>query len=152
MRLHNIIHPREVTEFVYRYARAEVAHVFISFIVDRTKRVNEVAEIIRELEKEGMKPKDISDDELAKAHGRYLVGGCQTVEHERVFRFGKCVCVCGPFKRAQFNMDDRVRGVEFPERPGALRRFLHELRSDWNISLFHYRNHGAGMSSPIAQL
>lgn len=48
-----------------------------------------MAEVIRQLEKEGMRPKDISNDELAKAHGRYLVGGCQTVEHERVFRFGK---------------------------------------------------------------
>lgn len=90
MRLHNIIHPRAVTEFVYRYARAEVAHVLISFILDTSSREKEVAQILRELEKEGMKGNDISDDELGKAHGRYLVGGCQVVEDERVFRFGKC--------------------------------------------------------------
>src|SRR5271170_6183461 len=109
-------------------------------MVDKSKREGEVAEVIRQLEKEGMNPRDISNDELTKAHGRYLVGGRQIVEYERVFRFGKC---------GRSNVQAVLHTVitEFPERPGALRRFLHELRSDWNISLFHYRNHGAGMSS-----
>ncbi|PVG02979.1 putative ILV1-anabolic serine and threonine dehydratase precursor [Serendipita vermifera] len=120
VRLHNIIYPRVVTEFIYRYSGPDKAHVFISFILSTSSRESEVSQVIAALAQEGMKADDISDDELAKAHGRYLVGGFQDVEHERVFRF------------------------EFPERPGALRRFLHGLRSDWNISLFHYRNHGAG--------
>lgn len=63
--------------------------MFISFILETASRATEVSSILAELEKEGMKGRDISDDELAKSHGRYLVGGCQEVEHERVFRFGK---------------------------------------------------------------
>ncbi len=89
MRLHNIIFPRAVTEFVYRYSRPDKAHVFLSFIINTSSREKEVAQVIADLLKEGMTASDISDDELAKAHGRYMVGGCQTVEHERVFRFGE---------------------------------------------------------------
>ncbi|KAG8801743.1 hypothetical protein FRC20_011771 [Serendipita sp. 405] len=88
VRLHNIIHPRAVTEFVYRYSRPDKAHVFISFILSSNSREKEVQDILAELEREGMIGIDISDDELAKAHTRYLVGGCQDVEDERVFRFG----------------------------------------------------------------
>jgi threonine dehydratase len=78
-----------VTEFIYRFSQPENAHVFISFILETASRAIEVSEVLAELEKEGMKGRDISDDELAKSHGRYLVGGCQDVTHERVFRFGK---------------------------------------------------------------
>lgn len=67
-----------------------------------------------------MKALDISDNELAKSHARYLVGGKAKVQDERMFRF------------------------EFPERPGALRKFLEGLGKGFNISLFHYRNHGGG--------
>jgi threonine dehydratase len=69
----------------------------------------------------GFKWEDISGDEVAKSHGRYLVGGIGGGGEERLYRF------------------------EFPERPGALQKFLAELRPDWNISLFHYRNHGHGL-------
>lgn len=69
-----------------------------------------------------MQALDISDNELAKSHCRYLVGGRADVPDERLFRF------------------------EFPERPGALRKFLEGLGSRFNISLFHYRNHGGGTS------
>jgi threonine dehydratase len=89
VRLHNIIFPRAVTEFVYRYNRPGKAHVFLSFILNTSSRETEVAQIIADLKKEGMEARDISDDELAKAHGRYMVGGCQEVEYERVFRFGQ---------------------------------------------------------------
>lgn len=89
VRLHNIIFPRAVTEFVYRYSRADKAHVFLSFILNTPSREKEVAQVIADLLKEGMEACDISEDELAKAHGRYMVGGCQSVEHERVFRFGQ---------------------------------------------------------------
>ena len=64
---------------------------------------------------------DMTDNELAKVHARHLVGGRAGVRGERVFRF------------------------EFPERPGALRQFLQKMRPDWNITLFHYRNHGAAV-------
>ena len=71
---------------------------------------------------------DISDDELSKSHLRYMIGGTSDVPNERIFRF------------------------EFPERPGALRRFLEKIAShgEWNISLFHYRNHGADLGKVLA--
>lgn len=125
--LHSIIHPRAVTEFIYRYSSPEVAHVFLSFQLEgKQDREHEVAEVIRSLEAEGMPALDISDDELAKSHARYMVGGRRDVPHERVFRF------------------------QFPERPGALRKFLLGLHHGWNISLFHYRNHGGDLGKILA--
>jgi len=79
-----------VTEFIYRYNAADRAHVFLSFILHTNDRAQEVADVLERLAKEDMQGVDISDDELAKAHGRYLVGGRADVEHERVFRFGTC--------------------------------------------------------------
>ncbi|KAL0956577.1 hypothetical protein HGRIS_002715 [Hohenbuehelia grisea] len=124
--LHSIIHPRAVTEFIYRYNQPDTAHVFLSFKVDTLSRSTEVAGILQALETEGMKGFDVSDNEMAKSHGRYMIGGCQAVPNERLFRF------------------------EFPERPGALRNFLLKLHKGWNISLFHYRNHGADLGKVLA--
>ncbi|KAI5119855.1 hypothetical protein M0805_000689 [Coniferiporia weirii] len=124
--LHTAIHPRPVTEFLYRYDSSSIAHVFLSFILDPTQRQKEIAGILAELKAQGMAGYDISDDELAKSHARYMIGGRKYVPHERVFRF------------------------EFPERPGALRKFLLGLHSGWNISLFHYRNHGADLGKVLA--
>ncbi|EIN11928.1 threonine ammonia-lyase [Punctularia strigosozonata HHB-11173 SS5] len=127
--LHTVIHPRAVTEFVYRYSSGDVAHIFVSFRIDpqALSRADDVANILATLEKDGMKGHDISDDEFAKSHGRYMVGGRAAVPHERLFRF------------------------EFPERPGALRTFLTGLQQQqWNVSLFHYRNHGADLGKVLA--
>ncbi|KAJ3867912.1 tryptophan synthase beta subunit-like PLP-dependent enzyme [Lentinula novae-zelandiae] len=127
--LHTVIHPRDVTEFVYRYNKSTApdrAHVLVSFKVDAKKRAAEIKSLLNEFEAGGMKGHDISDNELAKSHGRYLIGGSQPVPNERIFRF------------------------EFPERPNALRNFLLGLRNDWNISLFHYRNHGADIGKVLA--
>ncbi|KAJ3814578.1 tryptophan synthase beta subunit-like PLP-dependent enzyme [Lentinula lateritia] len=127
--LHTVIHPRDVTEFVYRYNKSTApdrAHVLVSFKVDAKKRAAEIKSLLNEFEAGGMKGHDISDNELAKSHGRYLIGGSQPVPNERIFRF------------------------EFPERPNALRNFLLGLRYDWNISLFHYRNHGADIGKVLA--
>ncbi|KAG5726939.1 hypothetical protein E4T56_gene15169, partial [Termitomyces sp. T112] len=125
--LHTIIHPRAVTEFIYRYnVTGDRAHVMLSFRVDPKSRKEEVKEILAALEMNDMKGYDISDDELAKSHARYMVGGCQVVSDERIFRF------------------------EFPERPNALRSFLLGLHQGWNISLFHYRNHGADLGRVLA--
>ncbi|KIY50312.1 threonine dehydratase I [Fistulina hepatica ATCC 64428] len=124
--LHTVIHPRAVTEFIYRYNSPERAHVFLSFKLESNDRAAEVGSVLEELEKHDMVGSDISDNELAKSHARYMVGGCQLVENERVLRF------------------------EFPERPGALRKFLSGMRSEWNISLFHYRNHGADLGKVLA--
>jgi threonine dehydratase len=137
--LHTVIHPRAVTEFIYRYSSSEVAHVYLSFQLEgKLPRTAEVANVLTTLESEGMKGVDISDDELAKTHGRYMIGGKCEVPNERVFRFGKC-------SRSTLSIDtDFTVASEFPERPNALRNFLIGLHKGWNISLFHYRNHGAG--------
>ncbi|GAA5871559.1 hypothetical protein JCM16303_000792 [Sporobolomyces ruberrimus] len=139
--LHSIIHPRAVTEFVYRYSSSRRAFIFLSFYLSspslslptnstpitgtstpllspQAARVEELSSLLSQLSKKGMKALDISENELAKSHARYLVGGKQKVENERMFRF------------------------EFPERPGALRKFLEGLGNGFNISLFHYRNQG----------
>ncbi len=109
---------RQVTEFNYRFAAAEVAHVFVG--VELKHGSSERDQIIDALEREGYAVTDLSHNEFAKLHTRHLVGGVsERARDERVFRF------------------------EFPERPGALLRFLDAVGERWNISLFHYRNHGS---------
>jgi threonine dehydratase len=108
---------RNITEFNYRYADSKQAHVFAGVQVRDRK---ETDELIRKLRRLGFKTLDFSDNELAKLHIRHTVGGhAPTVEDEILYRF------------------------EFPERPGALMKFLTAMSRGWNISLFHYRNHGA---------
>ncbi|KAF4621355.1 hypothetical protein D9613_000714 [Agrocybe pediades] len=125
--LHSVIHPRAVTEFIYRYnISGDRAHVLMSFKLQSNSREGEVKEILTALEKEDMIGFDISHDEMAKSHVRYMIGGTQKVENERIFRFA------------------------FPERPGALRKFLLGLQNRWNLSLFHYRNHGADLGKVLA--
>ncbi|KAI8833233.1 tryptophan synthase beta subunit-like PLP-dependent enzyme [Chytriomyces cf. hyalinus JEL632] len=124
MALYRAIHPRNVTEFSYRYGNADLATVIVSMRVE--DREKELADIFQTLEKHGMKGIDASNNEMGKAHGRYLVGGRIEVPHERVFRF------------------------TFPERPGALHHFLDSLSGttesqQLSCSLFHYRNYGGDM-------
>lgn len=112
-----LIGARNITEFNYRYASADKAHVFVGVQVANR---DETARLVAALKKKGLASFDLSDDEMAKLHIRYMVGGhAPQVENELLYRF------------------------EFPERPGALMRFLESMSADWNISLFHYRNHGA---------
>jgi threonine dehydratase len=108
---------RSVTEFNYRIADSKDAHVFVGIEVQGRE---ETARIVRTLRRNGLQPLDLSDNEMAKTHVRHMVGG-----------------------RAPFAKDELLYRFEFPERPGALLRFLQRMRSDWNISLFHYRNQGA---------
>lgn len=117
MKMMNVIHPRNVTEFSYRYNHKDNAHIYISFKVKDLE--TESKQVLEAWSKDGMKGFDVSNNELAKTHARYMVGGSRPV-NERVFRF------------------------IFPERPGALTKFLVGLDSTWNVSLFHYRNHGDG--------
>ncbi|KAF8633406.1 hypothetical protein AX17_004577 [Amanita inopinata Kibby_2008] len=125
--LNSIIYPRAVTEFVYRYTVAgDRAHVLLSFMTGSDSRDQDVATVLAALEANDMRGSDISDNEFAKSHARYMIGGCHAVPNERVFRF------------------------EFPERPESLRKFLVGLHQGWNISLFHYRNHGADISKVLA--
>ena len=108
---------RNVTEFNYRYADAKVAHLFVGVeVADRRA----TADLLAAFRKHRIEAYDLSDNEMAKLHVRHLVGGhAPTATNEILYRF------------------------EFPERPGALMRFLDSMRAGWNISLFHYRNHGA---------
>ncbi len=108
---------RNVTEFNYRYADSKVAHLFVGIEVsDR----HETAQLLRAMHKRRIEAYDLSNNEMAKVHVRHLVGGhAPAAENEILYRF------------------------EFPERPGALMQFLNSMSRGWNISLFHYRNHGA---------
>ncbi|KAH8828011.1 tryptophan synthase beta subunit-like PLP-dependent enzyme [Flagelloscypha sp. PMI_526] len=130
LKLHTCLHPRVVTEFIYRFNDKTPgrAHVFVSVQLETTDREIEVKTLLNALEKEDMKGSDISENEFAKSHARYMIGGTTKVPNERVFRF------------------------EFPERPGALRNFLLGLHQAWNVSLFHYRNHGADLGKVLAGL
>jgi threonine dehydratase len=107
---------RNVTEFNYRIADSKDAHIFVGVEVQGRK---ETIRLVKNLRRHGLKTVDLSDNEMAKWHVRHMVGGRAPAKDELLYRF------------------------EFPERPGALMRFLDNMRSDWNISLFHYRNHGA---------
>jgi len=112
-----LLGPRNVTEFNYRYAEPGRAHVFVGVQVhDRA----EIRALVARLRKHGLPTRDMSENEMAKLHVRHLVGGrAPSVSNELLYRF------------------------EFPERPGALMNFLKNMGRDWNITLFHYRNHGA---------
>ena len=117
---------RNVTEFNYRFADAERAHVFIGVTVAGRE---ETDRLIAQLDRAGLKAVDLSDNEMAKLHVRHLVGG-----------------------HAPANAGEIVYRFEFPERPGALMNFLKHMGSGWNISLFHYRNHGADVGRVLVGL
>jgi threonine dehydratase len=107
---------RNVTEFNYRISDSKDAHVFVGI---ETQGREQTTRLVKSLRRKGLQTLDLSDNEMAKAHVRHMVGGRAMARDELLYRF------------------------EFPERPGALVRFLDGMRGGWNISLFHYRNHGA---------
>lgn len=117
-----------VTEFCYRYATDASADVLIGIQVNAATRTKDVQDLISRLEKKDMVARDISADELAKSHIRYLVGGRSNADNERLFAF------------------------EFPERGGALYKFLTLLQPQFNISLFHYRNYGGDVAKILAAI
>jgi threonine dehydratase len=113
----SLVGKRNITEFNYRYADPKTARVFVGVQVKDTA---ETAKLVATLEKHKLSTLDLTDNEMAKLHLRHLVGGrAPEAKDEILFRF------------------------EFPERPGALMNFLNSMNHSWNISLFHYRNHGA---------
>jgi threonine dehydratase len=114
---------RSITEFNYRYDDASEAHVFVGVEV---ADVAEKRRLLATLERHRIRTLDLTENEMAKLHVRHQVGGRARAEHEVLYRF------------------------EFPERPGALMRFLDALGESWNISLFHYRNHGADYGRVLA--
>ncbi|PQE13972.1 threonine dehydratase protein [Rutstroemia sp. NJR-2017a BBW] len=119
--------PHAVTEFSYRYATDAVANVLvgISLTSPASQRDEELNSLLYRIASSGMKPTDLSGDELAKSHIRYLVGGRSGVPNERLYMFN------------------------FPERPGALEKFLATLRPRYNISLFQYRNAGSDIGKVL---
>jgi len=116
---------RAVTEFKYRYESAHAAQIFVGFALSRGREEKDA--VVAALRGAGYAVQDMTDNEVAKLHARYMIGGhARGIEHELLFRF------------------------EFPERPGALMRFLQAVGTRWNISLFHYRNYGSDYGRVLA--
>ena len=116
---------RNVTEFNYRYHSAAQAHVFVGVQVADRKAARA---LVAQLKQHGYPTLDLTDDEMAKLHIRHLVGGHAPA---------------GEGKASDDKPHELLYRFEFPERPGALMNFLERMSAGWNISLFHYRNHGA---------
>jgi len=121
--LYSLIEPRNVTEFSYRYQEGVPASIIMSY---QAPPQEEVAVVLGALEENGFDAIDLSENWMAKNHARYLAGGRAVVPNERMIRF------------------------EFPERPGALKRFLTSLGDQYNVSLFHYRNQGSDIGRVLA--
>ncbi len=115
---------RSVTEFNYRYNESGPARIFVGLALAEGRKEKEA--VIATLKSAAYPVLDMSENEMAKLHVRYMVGGHARIPHERLFRF------------------------EFPERPGALGRFLDAIGTQWNITLFHYRNHGSDYGRVLA--
>jgi threonine dehydratase len=115
-----------ITEFNYRFGRADLAHIFVGIGLSHGTRQRR--EILDRLQAASLPVTDMTGNEMAKLHVRFMVGGRCNADNERLYRF------------------------EFPERPGALVQFLTKIGGRWNISLFHYRNHGAAFGRVLAGL
>jgi len=116
---------RSVTEFNYRYEAGRAAQIFVGFGISQGRKERDA--VVATLRDAGYRVHDMTDNEMAKLHVRYMVGGpARGIQNELLYRF------------------------EFPERPGALMRFLESVGTRWNISLFHYRNHGSDYGRVIA--
>jgi len=125
MRLCELLVNRSVTEFNYRYGDAKTAQLFVGLSIAPGLAMRSA--LIQTLRDAGFGVRDMTDDETAKLHVRYMVGGHPgNLEYERLYRF------------------------EFPERPGTLLNFLRAIGTQWNVSLFHYRNHGSELGRVLA--
>jgi threonine dehydratase len=118
LRFCQLLNGRNITEFNYRYFDDKNAQVFVG--ISSNGAVNDREELKKHLENEGFNVEDMTTNELAKEHSRYMVGG-----------------------HPPEDLWEEIYSVEFPERPNALLNFLTKLGTNWNITLFHYRNHGA---------
>ncbi|KAH7119948.1 threonine dehydratase-like protein [Dendryphion nanum] len=120
------IHPMAVTEFSYRYSGPNSATILVGVEMKAATRSRDLPDLIERLASDGMKATDLSQDELVKSHIRYLVGGRSNAADEHLFMF------------------------EFPERGGALYKFLNTMQPGMNISVFHYRNYGGDVGKILA--
>jgi len=125
LRFCELLGRRSVTEFNYRYGDLRAAQIFVGLALTQGRSEREA--LMSTIAAAGFAVRDMTDNEMAKLHVRYMVGGqARGLADERMYRF------------------------EFPERPGALLRFLQAIGSGWNISLFHYRNHGSDYGRVLA--
>lgn len=124
LRFCHILGHRAVTEFNYRYSDKQQACIFVGVRISGETEKNE---ILQQLQQDGYQVMDLSEDDVAKTHVRYMIGG-----------------------RAQSTLKERLYNFEFPEQKGALLKFLETLGTHWNISLFHYRAHGADYGNVLA--
>jgi threonine dehydratase len=125
LRFCELLGRQSVTEFSYRYGDQKAAQVFVSLALTQGRAERD--ELLRNITAAGFAARDMTDNEMAKLHVRYMVGGqARDLTDERLYRF------------------------EFPERPGALLKFLQAIGSAWNVSLFHYRNHGSDYGRVLA--
>jgi threonine dehydratase len=125
LRFCELLGQHNVTEFNYRYADSSSAQVFVSLAIAKGRAERD--ELCKSIRAAGFSVNDMTDNEMAKLHVRYMVGG-----------------------RAPELRDERLYRFEFPERPGALLKFLRAIGSNWNVSLFHYRNHGSDHGRVLA--
>jgi threonine dehydratase len=125
LRFCEVLGPLPITEFNYRYSDARAAHLFVGLGLRGGAR--ERLAIVETIRASGYPVVDLTDDEMAKVHVRFMVGG-----------------------RARNLASERLCSFEFPERPGALLSFLRQLSGRWSITLFHYRNHGAAFGRVLA--
>ncbi|WP_158972699.1 threonine ammonia-lyase, biosynthetic [Paraglaciecola sp. L3A3] len=121
----DVLGGRAITEFNYRYSTDREAHIFVGIKLREGKK--EYVELSDKLNQQGYQCFDLSDNEMAKLHVRYMVGG-----------------------RPPSLLTEKLFSFEFPEHPGALMKFLNTLGETWNITLFHYRNHGAAEGLVLA--
>jgi threonine dehydratase len=125
LRFCELLGKRSVTEFNYRYSDVKAAQVFVSLALNQGRTEREA--LLTEIAAAGFATRDMTDNEMAKLHVRYMVGGhARGLADEKLYRF------------------------EFPERPGALLKFLQAIGTQWNVSLFHYRNHGSDHGRVLA--
>ena len=125
LRFCEVLGGHSVTEFNYRYEASQTAQIFVGLALGQGRAERET--LLSTIGAAGFAVRDMTDNEMAKLHVRYMVGGhARDLQHERLYRF------------------------EFPERPGALLKFLRAIGSSWNISLFHYRNHGSDYGRVLA--
>lgn len=156
--LHSLLHPRNITEFSYRHNGTKIANVIVSFQALTGKKIEvDRAFIINTLDTKGFSVTDLSDNEMAKSHARHLAGGRRAYvsEFEEFQRKnGTSEEILdppysnnhSPPRPTNHEFEEVLYRFEFPEAPGALNKFLDTIEKfnkvGWNISLFHYRNHG----------